>query len=61
MTLRSGITAGNVPYYPDADAFIVGSSIKKDGLWSHPIDLDRARALTGAFRELPSRVEAVKN
>ena len=48
----SGITTENLPHYPDADAFIVGSSIKKDGLWSNPIDLDRARALVRAFREL---------
>jgi membrane complex biogenesis BtpA family protein len=47
----SGITIENLPGYPDADAFIVGSSIKKDGLWSNPIDPDRARALVRAFRD----------
>jgi membrane complex biogenesis BtpA family protein len=45
----SGITSENLSHYPDADAFIVGSSIKKDGLWSNPIDPDRARALVRAF------------
>ena len=50
----SGITAENLLDYPDADGFIVGSSIKKDGLWSNPIDLDRARALSRAFRDLSS-------
>jgi predicted TIM-barrel enzyme len=44
----------NVLHYPDADGFIVGSSIKKDGLWSNPIDLDRARALVRTFRDLSS-------
>jgi uncharacterized protein len=48
----SGITTENLFHYPDADGFIVGSSIKKDGLWSNPIDLDRARALVRAFRDL---------
>jgi hypothetical protein len=45
----SGVTTENVLQYRDADAFIVGSSVKKDGLWSNPIDLDRARALVTAF------------
>jgi membrane complex biogenesis BtpA family protein len=45
----SGITTENLADYADADAFIVGSSIKQDGLWSNPIDLARARALVHAF------------
>ena len=49
----SGITTDNIVHYSEADAFIIGSSIKKDGLWSNPIDLDRARTLVRAFRELP--------
>ena len=51
----SGITAENIVHYPEADAFIVGSSIKKDGLWSNPFDPARARAVVSAFRDLPSR------
>jgi hypothetical protein len=46
----SGITETNISRYPDADALIVGSSIKQAGLWSNPIDADRARALVRAFR-----------
>jgi uncharacterized protein len=46
----SGISHDNIGCYPDADAFIVGSSIKRDGLWSSPIDADRARALVRAFK-----------
>jgi predicted TIM-barrel enzyme len=49
----SGITAQNVVDYRAADAFMVGSSVKQDGLWSNPIDADRARALVRAFRDLP--------
>ena len=47
----SGVTTENIRQYRAADAFIVGSSIKKDGLWSNPIDLDRARALVSAFND----------
>ena len=45
----SGITAENIHDYRNADALIVGSSIKQDGLWMNPIDVDRARALVRAF------------
>ena len=48
----SGITSENIVNFPDADGFIVGSSIKKDGLWSNPIDRERARALVRTFRAL---------
>ncbi len=42
----------NILQYPNADASIVGTSIKKDGIWSNPIDPDRTRALVRAFRDL---------
>ena len=48
----SGITPENIVHYGEADAFIVGSSIKEDGLWSNPIDSERARKLVDAFRDL---------
>ena len=50
----SGITAGNIQNYDGADAFIVGSSIKENGLWSNPIDTERARALVRRFSEVTS-------
>jgi len=50
----SGVTTQNIVNYPDADAFIVGSSIKKEGLWSNPLDPGRVGALVRAFRELPA-------
>src|ERR1043166_1546709 len=46
----SGITAENISLFSKADALIVGSSIKKEGLWSNAIDLERARALVQAFQ-----------
>ena len=49
----SGVTARNISRYAAADAFIVGSSIKEEGLWSNPIDKARAAELVRAFRALP--------
>jgi uncharacterized protein len=46
----SGVTAGNVADYAAADALIVGSWIKKDGLWSNPLDDRRVRTLADTFR-----------
>lgn len=45
----SGITLDNLNLFSKADALIVGSWIKKDGLWSNPIDVQRARELREAF------------
>jgi membrane complex biogenesis BtpA family protein len=49
----SGITAANLSAFAAADAFIVGSSLKRDGLWSNPLDPSRLDALRRAFDELP--------
>jgi hypothetical protein len=46
----SGITADNVKHFASADAFIVGSSIKKDGRWWNQMDVERTRALVKAFQ-----------
>ncbi len=35
-----------------ADALIVGSSLKRDGLWSNPIDPERARAIAEAAKNV---------
>ena len=48
----SGITTENLSRYANADALIVGSSVKQDGLWWNPIDPERVRALVSAFRDL---------
>jgi predicted TIM-barrel enzyme len=48
----SGVTAENLAEYEEADGFIVGSSAKKGGVWSDPVDAGRARALGKAFRAL---------
>jgi uncharacterized protein len=46
----SGINLENINLFSKADALIVGSSIKKDGLWSNPIEIERARRLAQAFQ-----------
>ena len=55
----SGITVENIREYANADAFIVGSSVKRDGVWSGPLDEARVRALSRAFTELPALARAV--
>jgi hypothetical protein len=53
VLVGSGVHAGNVADYAEADALIVGSSVKRDGVWSNPVDPDRAGSLSGAFARLP--------
>jgi membrane complex biogenesis BtpA family protein len=45
----SGITPENVRRYPGAEGLIVGSWVKRDGLWSNPLDPDRARIMAESF------------
>jgi len=45
----SGVTVSNLHDYDDADALIVGSSIKHGGIWSGAIDEGQAVALARAF------------
>ena len=47
--IGSGITAENIANYPEADAFIVGSSVKVDGLWPNPVDKHRVALLRQAL------------
>jgi membrane complex biogenesis BtpA family protein len=48
----SGITPENIAEFAAADAFIVGTSPKREGLWSNPVDPARAAALVKAFERL---------
>jgi membrane complex biogenesis BtpA family protein len=45
----SGITPKNIARYSSADAFIVGSCVKSDGVWSGKLDVARVRAVVDAF------------
>ncbi len=52
VLVGSGITAENLSRYAQADAFIVGSWVKQDGLWFNPLDRARVEALAQALRRL---------
>jgi membrane complex biogenesis BtpA family protein len=47
----SGITPANLHDYCDADALIVGSSVKHGGIWSGAIDESQVSALARAFNK----------
>jgi uncharacterized protein len=55
VLVGSGLTAENLAAYSAADAFIVGSSVKRDGHWASPLDPARAAAVARAFHALPPR------
>ena len=49
----SGVTLENLPaLWPRADAYIVGSHLKRGGLWSQPVDHERVAALVRAADDL---------
>ena len=49
----SGVTPGNLGEFAAADGFIVGSFLKRDGLWSNAMDPARVTAMAEAFAKLP--------
>ena len=53
VLVGSGITPTNLDHYAHAHGFIVGSSLKRGGVWSNPLDPDAVRAMAGAFAALP--------
>ena len=54
----SGITPENLGNFAAADALIVGSSVKADGLWSNPLDDAKVRELARGFQTLAAKHEA---
>lgn len=51
ILLGSGVTAENVREYSQADGFIVGTSLKRNGRVSSPVDARRVSALVKAIRD----------
>jgi membrane complex biogenesis BtpA family protein len=49
----SGVTPSNIGQYPQADGFIIGSAVKRDGHWANAIDPQRVQAVAKAFAALP--------
>jgi uncharacterized protein len=53
VCIGSGLTPENLPqFWPHADVFIVGSSLKTDGLWSNAIDDARLKEFMNAVHRL---------
>ncbi len=51
----SGVTPANINEYPDADGFIIGSFVKREGHWANPIDPQRVESVATAFATLAKR------
>ena len=51
ILLGSGVTAKNVRDYSQADGFIVGTSLKRNGRVGNPVDARRVSALVKAIRD----------
>jgi len=52
VLVGSGVTPENIAGLVDyADAFIVGSALKRDGVWSNGLDPDRIRLMVEAVRQ----------
>lgn len=47
----SGVTPGNLSQYSEADGWIVGSSLKKQGHWSNPLDPEALTKMVEAVRK----------
>jgi membrane complex biogenesis BtpA family protein len=53
IIIGSGITPENIKnYYKDADAFIVGSYFKEDGLWNNKLSSERISILVRKVEEI---------
>jgi predicted TIM-barrel enzyme len=54
VILGSGVTEENVEEYMTANAFIVGSYFKRNGLWYNPVDPERVQKLMTKLRTIRS-------
>lgn len=53
VVLGSGVAADNLPlFYPEADAFIIGSDFKESGHWANPVEARRVERLMAAVAKL---------
>ncbi len=53
VLVGSGLTAANIEeYWELADGFIIGSSLKRDGIWSNELDRDRCRQFMTEIKKL---------
>jgi hypothetical protein len=54
VLVGSGVTPDGLPGLAHADGFIVGSWVKRGGVWSEALDPERVGAVARAFRALPA-------
>jgi membrane complex biogenesis BtpA family protein len=52
VLVGSGVSVRNLDSFADAHGFIVGSSLKQDGIWSNPLDRKTVESLARAFAKL---------
>jgi len=52
VLVGSGVSTRNLARFADAHGFIVGSSLKQDGVWSNPLDRAAVESLARAFAKL---------
>jgi membrane complex biogenesis BtpA family protein len=52
VLVGSGLTAGNLARFADAHGFIVGTSLKRGGIWSGPLDREAVVSMARAFEKL---------
>jgi len=53
VLIGSGISEENIEsYWPYADGFIIGSSLKEEGYWMNPVDRDRVDSLMEKVKQL---------
>jgi membrane complex biogenesis BtpA family protein len=52
VLVGSGITPANLARFSTAHAFLVGSSVKRGGVWANSLDPDAVRAVADAFDQL---------
>ena len=51
-TRHAALARASLARFADAHGFIVGSSLKRGGIWSNPVDRTAAESMARAFAEL---------
>ncbi|VDP06728.1 unnamed protein product [Soboliphyme baturini] len=58
VIIGSGVTDQNVSKFAEADALIVGSYFKKDGIWSNDVEFSRVKRLVDVVKEIRQEASA---
>jgi hypothetical protein len=52
VLVGSGVSVQNLARFADAHGFILGSSLKRGGIWSNPLDRTAVESMARAFAKL---------